>query len=650
MKPALLLVDLQGDYLKTADLEPEAETLVARAAALLEGCRRSGVPVVFVWTTVRREDDRRLPHWKQAGRWMCVAGTTGHAPPASLRPIDGDVIVHKAGFDPFADGELEAALGRLRCEQVILAGLHLHACIRSAALGCLERGHRVVIADDATASNDPIHASATRRWLAERCVTFQPVVTVLSQLAGTPPSSLLHRSPRCTDEVLFEVPVEGASRVQAATAMARQAWIQWRRTPGPTRRELLEAIACGLEAAAADLARLMALEIGKPLSHGHEEVWRAIANVRDVIRRHATWSAEQPDGAGLVCHRPLGVVALISPWNNPVAIPIGKIAPALAYGNTVVWKPAPAAMHIAQVLLERLQNVPLIPGAVQLVTGDHTTAQHLAADTQVDAVTFTGSLRSGWALQEICARRMTPLQAELSGNNAAIVWGDTDLARAAAQIAWGAFAFAGQRCTANRRAIVHAPVLDAFLREVEAATARLPWGDPLEASTELGPVIDLAKRDEVTALVRRAQAAGVAERVLLPKAAQAREPWVNRGAYAQPAIVGCDQPDHALVQEETMGPLLVVQAAGDFAEALALCNGVRHGLVASLFTTSPTLQERFREEARAGLLKLNTSTAGADITLPFGGWKASGLGPPEHGVGDALFYTRMQAVYAAGGR
>jgi acyl-CoA reductase-like NAD-dependent aldehyde dehydrogenase len=241
------------------------------------------------------------------------------------------------------------------------------------------------------------------------------------------------------------------------------------------------------------------------------------------------------------------------------------------------------------------------------------------------------------------------LQAELSGNNAAIIWHDTDLVRAAEQMAWGAFAFAGQRCTANRRAIVHGPVLEAFVEAVAATTARLAWGDPLEASTDLGPLIDVAKRDEVAGIVTRAQTSGVARRVLWPKAAQAGEAWVTRGAYAQPAIVCCDRSDHALVQEETMGPLLVVQQAADFTEALALCNGVRHGLAAALFTRSPELQERFREEAHAGILKLNTSTAGADITLPFGGWKASGVGPPEHGAGDVLFYTRMQAVYADGG-
>jgi acyl-CoA reductase-like NAD-dependent aldehyde dehydrogenase len=283
--------------------------------------------------------------------------------------------------------------------------------------------------------------------------------------------------------------------------------------------------------------------------------------------------------------------------------------------------------------------------AVQLLTGDHTTAQQLAAQKNVDAVTFTGSSLAGYSVQEICARRAVPLQAELSGNNAALVWDDTDLRHAAEQVAWGAFAFAGQRCTANRRVIVHEACFEDFLRELKAASEHLIWGDPLEEATDIGPVIDLARRDETAALVASAQAGGVVHYVELLQRTRTQEPWVNTGAYAQPVIVGCDQPDHPLVQEETMSPLLVMQRAENFEHALTLCNGVRHGLVASLFSNTRELQQRFLEEARAGILKFNVSTAGVDVSLPFGGWKASGIGPPEHGEGDRLFYTHIQAVY-----
>jgi acyl-CoA reductase-like NAD-dependent aldehyde dehydrogenase/nicotinamidase-related amidase len=647
MKPALLLVDLQNDFISTPGLQPGAEILIDQTARLLDACRARRIPVIHIWTTVRREDDRRLPHLKKSNRWLCVAGTDGHKPPPVLQPLDGETLIHKTGFNPFAGGELETALRKTNCDAVIIAGLHLHACVRTAAVETLERGWPVFIAENAVASNDPLHAAATRRWLSERCVSFESTGEILARLDGAAKPALLHRSPRRTDEVLFEVKIAGADEIVSATTAAQIAWTDWQLTSWPTRQQMLESLAAKLDANATDLARQMAIEIGKPLSQGLEEIRRVADNIRSVIRFTAASAPHKKETAGIVRHRPLGVVAVISAWNNPVAIPVGKIVPALAFGNTVVWKPAPAATLIAEKIMRLLQESGIPADAVRVVTGDHTTAQQLAANENINAVTITGSLLAGHAMQEICARRMVPLQAELSGNNAAIVWDDADFARAAEQVAWGAFGFAGQRCTANRRVIVSAARFESFLRELKSAARKIVWGDPLEATTEIGPVINLAKRDEIAAAVARAQASGSAHKIIRLHKNLAAQEWVKAGAYTQPVIVCCDHANHPLVQEETMGPLLVVQRAVNFEHALALCNGVRHGLAAALFSELRELREKFLEEARAGVLKLNTSTAGMDTSLPFGGWKASGIGPPEHGEGDRLFYTQMQAVYGA---
>jgi acyl-CoA reductase-like NAD-dependent aldehyde dehydrogenase len=620
MKPALLLVDLQNDYLATPDLQPPAVDLVQQTAALLNHCRQSEIPVIHVWTTVQRNDDRRLPHWRKENRWQCEAGTSGHATPDSLQPRPGEAVIHKSGFNAFADGTLDAALKRLDCDTVILAGLHLHTCIRIAAMECLERGYRVRIAEDAIASNDPIHAASTRRWLEARCVEF-------SRAAAS----------ACQQEIA------------SSTESARKAWRHWRATAPASRWEILNRAADALESAAPALAHQMAVEIGKPITHGLEEVRRGAANIRDVIRRARDFEFAKQQGDGLVRHQPLGVVALISPWNNPVAIPVGKIAPALAYGNTVVWKPSPPAAGVSETILKLLRDAGVPVEAVQLLAGDRRTAQALASHKDIAAVTLTGSLAAGYSMQEICARRMIPLQAELNGNNAAIVWDDADLAKAAKQIAWGAFGFAGQRCTANRRVIVSRKQFPALLEELIAAGEELVWGDPLDPATDIGPVISIAKRDETAALVTRALQDTSVHAVHLLHAGRVQEPWVNAGAYAQPAILCCDQPDHPLVQEETMSPILVVQRADEFEHALALCNGTRYGLAAALFSNDREIQARFLAEAQAGILKINSSTAGADIALPFGGWRASGIGPPEHGEADRLFYTRLQAVYGASG-
>lgn len=645
MKPALLLVDLQRDYLASPELQPPADTLIARAAALLEQCRQRRLPVIHIWTTVRRDSDERLPHWRRENRWQCVAGTPGHEPPEVLSPKAGEAIIHKTGFNAFARPELDGVLRNLGCDTVIVAGLHLHACVRGVAVECLERGLTVRVAEDVVASNDPIHAAAVRRWLAERCVSFEPGNTILARCGGAELPNWIHYSPRQSSEALFEVPIAGADEVSSATQAARTVWAKWRQTETSARLRLLDDIARRLESAAPELAGQMALDLGKPVKHGLEEARRAAASVRDVARRAAARPALEREAAGFVRHQPLGVVGVISAWNNPVAIPLGKLAPALAYGNTAVWKPAPAATRISQSLMRLFADAGLPADTVRMLAGDHTTAQRLAESADISAVTHTGSLQSGRVLQEICARRLVPLQAELSGNNAAIVWDDADLTAAAAQVAWGAFAFGGQRCTANRRVIVHAPLLEKFLRALESATARLAWGDPLEDATEIGPLINTHKRDELASLVSAAEADGAATRVIRFHQNRAGEAWVQAGAFAPPVIACCGRPAHVLVQQETMSPLLVVQRAEDFDHAVALCNGVRHGLAAALFSADAGLQRRFLDEAQAGILKFNTSTAGVDVALPFGGWKASGLGPPEHGVGDPLFHTRPQAVY-----
>ncbi len=218
--------------------------------------------------------------------------------------------------------------------------------------------------------------------------------------------------------------------------------------------------------------------------------------------------------------RPHGVVALITPWNNPVYIPVGKIAPALLYGNAVVWKPAPAGAGVAMRLLASFREAAGPLGVLSLTCGGPAAAEFLMADPAVDAVSLTGSERAGRAAQLICGRRSIPLQAELGGNNAAIVWPETDLTRAAKLIAEGAFGMAGQRCTANRRAIVPERSLKAFLAKLVPEVAALRWGDPLEPGMDLGPMISAAEAGRVRALIECARAKGF--QVLVPHEGRAR--------------------------------------------------------------------------------------------------------------------------------
>lgn len=672
MRPVLLLVDLQNDFLDSEGLEPERTEVVRRAKRLLDGARALGVPVIHAITSVDSAGEDRMPHWKALGRRKCVRGTEGHAPPNGLEASNAEPVVSKTFFSAFSSPALEPALAKLRADTLVVAGVYSHGCVRATVLDGYQRGYAVRVAEDAIASDDPLHAAVTRRYLHGRAATFAPVEDVLAWITGeTAPAMevvpalpaavvagaeiragdsprLLHRSPRRLTDRLFTVPVAGAAEAADASAAARAAGPAWRAMPVVERARRISALADFLDAAAADLAREIAIDVGKPLRDAIAEVERTAALLR------AAAAAARPGGPARCGpdsefrRVPLGVVAQVTPWNNPLAIPWGKIGPALAFGNTVVWKPAPAATRLALRTLDVARAAGFPDGVVNLVAGDHRTAAVVMSDPGIDAVSLSGSSSAGWTAQEICARRRIPLQAELGGNNAAIVWEGADLPRAADLVARGAFSFAGQRCTANRRVVVHEKSWPEFLDLVASAAAALRWGDPLDPSTDVGPLVSEDARRRVAAAVDHA--AGEAESVIRPHAGKdGGEELRAVGAYFAPTIVAGPPPTSEIVQAETFGPVLVAQRARDFDEALALAGGVRQGLVAALFAGDAAWM-RFEGAAKAGILKWNLSTDGADAEAPFGGWKSSGLGPPEHGPGDPEFYGRMQAIYGRAGR
>jgi alpha-ketoglutaric semialdehyde dehydrogenase len=620
VKPLLLLIDLQRDYLGAAGLDPPAGAVVERAGTLLSACRERGVPVVHVWTTVSRSDDRRMPHWKREDRWLCEEGTAGHAPPPELEPEQGELVLHKTFFRAFEGEDLERVLRAERADPVLLAGVHLHGCVRQAVLDAYQR-HRgdLWVAEDATTSDDPVHSVISRRYLERRAARFLSVAGILAGLRGAPP------------------PSENGDAAGRAAGRCRNALPAWQRTEVGERAAALERLAERLEPEAARLADAMAVGIGKPVSYGSLEVVRTAEMLRAVGRHACAEIGAEASGRAEIRRRPVGVVLAVTPWNNPIYIPLGKIGPALSYGNAVVWKPAPAAQDISERLAGLLDGLP-----VTLVAGGRRAGEAAMADRNVDAVTLTGSSRAGFTAQGVCARRRVPLQAELGGNNAAVVWPDADLELAAREIAEGAFALAGQRCTANRRLIVHRDCQREMLQLVGRETAALGWGDPRRPQTKVGPLVSAAQRDRVADLVARA---GADVTVILPHADDAPAADGFEGAWYPPTIACCPDPSHELVQHESFGPLLVVQTADDWNHAMALLDGVPQGLVAALFSSSRELAERFLQEARAGILKLNRSTADAEVDVPFGGWKGSGIGPPEHGSFDRDFYTRPQAVY-----
>ena len=627
MKPLLLLVDLQNDFLDAPGLEPAAADVVRNAKRLLDGARALGVPVVHAVTSVAPDGGNRMPHWKALDRWRCVRGTPGHAPPPGLEPAAGESVVSKSFFSAFSSRDLDPVLAASLADTLVVCGVHLHGCVRATVLDAYERGWAVWVAEDAVGSDDPLHAAVTRRYLDGRGARFAAVGDLLARLGGS----------AAAPDVESRLRGEAA----AASSSARAVGQSWRAAAPEDRARPLVALAERFEADAAAFARQMAADVGKPVAQGEAEARRTAG----LLRRAAAMEdgGLRPAGPESSYRRvPLGTVAVVTPWNNPLAIPWGKIGPALAFGNTVVWKPAPAAASLAARSLDAARAAGLPDGAVNIVTGDHRAAAAVMSDPGVAGVSLSGSSAAGWAAQEICARRRIPLQAELGGNNAAIVWEGADLPRAASLVARGAFAFAGQRCTANRRAIVAANLFDEFLALAAGATAALRWGDPFDPATEVGPLVSEAARDRVAAAAARAAEAGA--RLLTPHGASPGGP----GAWYPPTLVVGAPHESGIVQDETFGPILVLERAETFDAALRLANGVRQGLVAALFSGPGIGWDAFAAGAEAGILKMNGSTADADAEAPFGGWKSSGVGPPEHGPGDVEFYTRLQAIYGGG--
>jgi aldehyde dehydrogenase (NAD+) len=337
--------------------------------------------------------------------------------------------------------------------------------------------------------------------------------------------------------------------------------------------------------------------------------------------------------------RPLGVVALITPWNFPLAIPVWKLAPALVYGNTVVLKLAYEAPRTGLHLAEAFAEAELPAGVLNVLTGrGSTVGAALVRDPQVRAVSFTGSVATGSGVRDEATRTGKRVQLELGGHNPLIVMGDADLDRAAEAAYAGAFWSAGQKCTATRRIYVQDEAYEAFRERLLARVARGRVGDPLDPETEVGPIVNESQFDEVMAAIERGRAEGGTV-----AAGGGREG--EDGYVVAPTVFEDVRDDAFLSCEEVFGPVTSLYRFATLDEALRRANAVPFGLSAAIFTSSLASALRFEDEAQAGLLHVNSQTAGADVHVPFGGIKGSGFGPHEQGRAALEFYTDTVTIY-----
>lgn len=437
--------------------------------------------------------------------------------------------------------------------------------------------------------------------------------------------------------------------VANAARSARDAQPGWAEVAPAERASLLARVADLLRERAAAIGELLAREEGKLRAEGEGEARRAADLFDYYAQRCYDPIGDRLAGARggveiAVERRPLGVVALITPWNFPIAIPAWKLAPALAYGNVAILKPAEQAPLSALALARAVEDAGVPAGVVQVLTGGGNVGRALVDHPGVDGVSFTGSDAVGRSVAAATAARLVPCQLELGGKNPLVVLDDADLDVAVTCAVQGAFGSTGQRCTASSRIVVTPGIHDRFVAELVRRTSELRPGPALDPQSDFGPVIDADQLAADLAAIEAAEAAGaeVAVRGRLEERA-------SRGRFLGPTLFVDTANDLPLNREEAFGPIACVLRARDVDDAIAIANDTPYGLVASVVTTSLAHATRFRAEAEVGMVMVNLSTAGQDLHAPFGGAKGSSFGAKEQGTYTREFYTKVRTSYVRSG-
>ncbi len=453
-------------------------------------------------------------------------------------------------------------------------------------------------------------------------------------------------NPANPSEVVARVTQADAQTAVEAVEAAKEAYPLWRQTPAPARGDVLRRAADLLEERSDSIAREFTREEGKTLPEARGETRRAVA----ILRYYAAQTLE-PDGETFPSHspitllyarrEPLGVVLVITPWNFPIAIPAWKIAPALAYGNTVVWKPADLTPLTSVRFTEALIDAGLPAGVLNLVLGrGSVVGDALVQHRHVSAITFTGSNSVGHGVHLKALGTGAKVQLEMGGKNPAVVLADADLDLAAEHIARGAFLSAGQKCTATSRVIVEAAVYDEVATRLAQLAASWKLGDPLDPNTRVGPVVSESAMLSILDRFRSSETSG--GRFL---AGGQRASNLGNGYFVRPTVIADLPADSLVLREEIFGPVAALQRAESYEEAVSLANDTPFGLSASLFTRDLRNALRFANDIEAGVVKINQESAGLEFQVPFGGYKASSSGSREQGKVARDFFTQWKTVY-----
>jgi len=450
-------------------------------------------------------------------------------------------------------------------------------------------------------------------------------------------------NPSNPDQIVGEFVRGDTASVDAAVAAARAALPGWSGASPQVRHDVLEAAGAAIIARKDEIGRLLSREEGKTLAEGIAETVRAAQIFKFFAGEALRLAGDilpsiRPNIDVLVEREPVGVVGLITPWNFPIAIPAWKVAPALAYGNCVILKPADLTPACAWQIASILDEAGCPGGVFNLVMGrGNSVGARIVEHPGIDAVSFTGSAPTGRSMGVRCAELGKKVQLEMGGKNPMVVLDDADLETAVNASLNGAFFSTGQRCTASSRLIVTEGIHDAFVATLTDLAAKLQVGDALDPETQIGPVVDQSQLDQNLGYIQLAKDEGceVSGGTVMD----------GPGFFQQPAVFAKATNEMRVSREEIFGPCASVIKVGDYEEALAVANDTEFGLSSGICTTSLKHANHFRRHAQAGMVMVNLPTAGVDYHVPFGGRKGSSYGPREQGSYAREFYTTVKTSY-----
>ncbi len=467
-------------------------------------------------------------------------------------------------------------------------------------------------------------------------------------VSGT--STVENRNPSDLSDVVGEFAQASVEQLEATLDRAHTAQAEWAASGIERKYKVLMAIGTELIDRCEELGTLLSREEGKPLAEGKGEIYRAgqffTYYAAETLRQIGDTADSVRDGIEVDVRREaMGVVAIISPWNFPTATAAWKIAPALAFGNAVVWKPANVTPASAVALTEIIDRQDIPKGLFSLVMGAGcSVGQSLVGNAKIDAVSFTGSVEVGKSIAAVAIQNLTKVQLEMGSKNALAVMDDADIDLAVAHALGGAFGGSGQKCTASSRLVVHSAVHDEFVEKLVAGARAIKVGHALESGTQMGPVISEQQLNENLAYVDSGKAEGAellcgGERLEL----------ATDGYYMSPGVFVGSTNDMQINQEEMFAPLAAVIQVSGYDEALSVVNDTRFGLTSGIMTTNLARASHFRRNAKTGCVMVNLPTAGTDYHVPFGGRGDSSYGPREQGSYAAEFYTTVKTAYISSG-